>query len=233
MNARRQDQAGATGNRPVRTCIVSRAQRPPQALIRFALAPDNTVVPDLATKLPGRGAWVTNARSCLDQAVARKAFDRAWRRQVKVGEDLADQVDALLIRRALQQLSLANKAGCVITGYTNVDQRIMVEPPPWLVQAADAGADGRERLARKYGAICRSLQIAPLIIDLFSVEQISLAIGRPNVVHAAVHRARAAAGFAAATRRILSFRGIGQPLPDSASAVECVKSPSEKANDVM
>ena len=38
------------------------AVMPKDALLRFVLAPDGQVVPDLAGKLPGRGIWVTPRR---------------------------------------------------------------------------------------------------------------------------------------------------------------------------
>jgi predicted RNA-binding protein YlxR (DUF448 family) len=42
-----------------RTCIVTRAAAPVDALIRFVVAPDGQVVPDFRRRLPGRGLWVT------------------------------------------------------------------------------------------------------------------------------------------------------------------------------
>ena len=44
---------------PIRTCIVTRVERPPEEMIRFVLAPHGTVTPDLKRKLPGRGVWIT------------------------------------------------------------------------------------------------------------------------------------------------------------------------------
>jgi len=232
MNAQRHKKAGAAGACPLRTCIVSRVAQPPDNLIRFALSPDNEVVPDVAHKLPGRGAWLSNSRKVLEVAVSRRAFDRAWRRQVRVADDLIDRVDTLLVRRALDALSLANKSGCVITGFTNVEKRVEAAESMVLVQACDASIDGRERLARKYRAICGANQVEPLIIDLFSVGQISLAIGRPNVVHAAIDREGVACGFIRAAQRVVEFRTAGEPLDSGLIRSDTVESPSEKANDV-
>ena len=43
------------------------------------------MVPDLKRKLPGRGIWVTATRQALPSAVARKAFARGFKRDVRVG----------------------------------------------------------------------------------------------------------------------------------------------------
>ena len=58
---------GADG--PLRLCAVSRAQKPPDELIRFVLGPDGIVAPDLARRLPGRGVWVDATRKSVAAAV--------------------------------------------------------------------------------------------------------------------------------------------------------------------
>jgi predicted RNA-binding protein YlxR (DUF448 family) len=40
---------------------------------------DGRVVVDPRASLPGRGAWLHRDRGCLEQAIARKAFARAFR----------------------------------------------------------------------------------------------------------------------------------------------------------
>ena len=189
-----------------RTCIVKRTAYSPDDLIRFALSPSDEVVPDIATRLPGRGAWVLNSKDVLASAIARKAFDRAWRRKVTIPENLIESVDKLLERRALDTLSLANKAGCVIIGYENVRKCIENAKCVLLLQAADASVEGRQKLARKYLGVCDALKIEPQIIDLFTVTQISLAIGKPNVVHAAINCEKMTNRFAKASGRVNKFR---------------------------
>ena len=46
-------------------------------LIRFVAAPDGTVAPDLARKLPGRGLWVAADRASVETAVKKNLFSRA------------------------------------------------------------------------------------------------------------------------------------------------------------
>ena len=53
-------------------------------MIRFVLSPDSQVTPDLAARLPGRGAWVTASREAIELAVKKGAFSRAFKAQVKV-----------------------------------------------------------------------------------------------------------------------------------------------------
>ena len=104
-----------------RTCIVSGAKGAPQTMLRFALAPDNSVVPDIRCILPGRGAWTQLSAEMVRRAADKQAFSRAFRVPAVASATLAGDVDALLERNVLQSLSMANKAGLVVTGAYKVE----------------------------------------------------------------------------------------------------------------
>ena len=55
-------------------CALTRTQRPREELLRFVASPDGGLVPDLKENLPGRGVWLTLARSSVDEAVRRQVF---------------------------------------------------------------------------------------------------------------------------------------------------------------
>ena len=233
MNARPRQQVRTDGaDRPMRTCIASRQARAPEELIRFALSPQGELTPDLANTLPGRGAWVTCSKTCLQSAIEKRAFDRSFRQAVSVSDDFVGLVDRLLTGRALQSLSLANKAGNVITGFTKVNSAVGKAAVYVLMQASDASLDGKQRLASKYKAICKELAITPKIINLFSIEQLSLAMGRPNVVHAALNQGRVADEFVLAASRLSAFQLHADGTYPSLDEAIGAKSPSESANDL-
>jgi predicted RNA-binding protein YlxR (DUF448 family) len=64
---------------PVRTCVGCRQRRDQADLVRIALGADGVAVAD--RHAPGRGAWICGP-ACLETAIARRAFDRAWRTRV-------------------------------------------------------------------------------------------------------------------------------------------------------
>lgn len=170
----------------LRQCAVTRDERPIGELIRFVAGPDGAIVPDLAGKLPGRGVWVTATHSAVGQAVARNVFAKSLKRQTKVDKGLADLVTRLLAERTRQALAFANKAGLVIAGFAKVDTAIETGEAVALVQAADASDDGVEKLARKFRAVS-AVAGRPAVQSRFLVSaELSLAIGRPNVIHAAL-----------------------------------------------
>lgn len=188
-----------------RQCAVTRRSAPPEELLRFALGPDGVVVPDLKARLPGRGAWVSCARDTVRKAVSTGVFSRAFKCATKAPDDLAEQVDHLLERAALQRLSLANKAGLVICGFDKVSQAVR-NGGVTLLHAEDAAADGCRKLDRLQLAIADEPSPAPAPVRLFNAEQLSLALGRPNVVHAAVKQGGPSRKFLDSVARLGKFR---------------------------
>ncbi|WP_119698191.1 YlxR family protein [Microbacterium halotolerans] len=63
---------------PVRTCVGCRARAPRAALLRV-VAVDSVLVPDEKRSMPGRGAWLHPAPTCVRTALQRRAFARTLR----------------------------------------------------------------------------------------------------------------------------------------------------------
>lgn len=213
------------GSGPLRTCIVTRQERAPDELIRFVLDPAGAVVPDVVRRLPGRGVWVTLSRDVLAKAIERKAFARGFRKDVTVAPDLVARVEAILSRRAIESLSLANKAGLVVPGFESVHRGIEADNVLCVVHGSDAAADGTEKIDRKFRAIRRDAGISALIVTSLTIDQLSLAIGRSPVVHALLGTGRAGDNFVRATERLIRFRSDAQQsLQDNEAATggDCV-----------
>lgn len=197
--------AGGGGRSRERMCLVTRRTRPDCELIRFVSGPDGVIVPDIQSRLPGRGVWVTAERTMLTQAASGKLFARGLKADVRVSADLADQVSALLKASALGRLGLARKAGQLAVGFTKVAAAIESSKAGTVLVATDGAEDGR----RKMQAIVRRNRRANglQIIDCWSSEELSLAIGRTNVIHAAVLAGPAGESFKQAVLRLLRYEG--------------------------
>jgi predicted RNA-binding protein YlxR (DUF448 family) len=186
-----------------RFCAATRAVRPVTDMIRFVVGPDG-VVPDLKRKLPGRGIWITAEKSALAQAVAGKAFARGFKAEVKVPADLGALTERLLERAALDALAIAGKAGMVAQGFGKVEAALMRDKVVGLLHAADASADG----VRKLAAVLRTRPDAEAIpvVKSFNSAQLDLALGRSNVVHAALLAGPSRDTFLARFQRLERFR---------------------------
>ena len=186
-----------------RTCIVTRTVRPVDDMIRFVLDPDGVVVPDLKRELPGRGVWVTAQAEQVGAAVSKNAFARGFKSAAKAGSDLVDLVGNLLAKRALQLLALANKAGLVRTGFFKVCKLIEQRAAAAVIQASDGAADGEAKVSAKVSAAYANAK-SPHAVSVFTSEQLSLALGGTNVVHAALTHGRLTEEFVLAAGK---YRG--------------------------
>lgn len=188
-----------------RRCIVSGESSDDAILIRFALAPDGVVVPDVAAKLPGRGAWVRADRATLEQAVKKGAFARAFKANAKVPDALVSQTETLLSRRCLDLLGMARRANAIAIGATQVETAIRDKPVFFLIEANDGAEEGREKLM--------SLHIGlwgrpPASVACFCAEELGVALGRERVIHACLLQERLALAWAAEIGRLAGFRAI-------------------------
>ena len=195
-----------------RYCVATRTVRPVENLIRFVVGPDGQTVPDLKRKLPGRGVWVTATQEALAAAIQGRAFAHGFKRDVRVSADLVGRTEQLLEKAALDALAMANKAGLVAVGFTKVEGALVRNRVIAVLHAADASPDGVNKLdaARRRSSHAGSAAI----IASLSSSQLDLALGRPNVVHAALLAGPVSDTFLARLRRLERFR-TGDHAPNA------------------
>ncbi|MBL8566954.1 MAG: RNA-binding protein [Hyphomicrobiaceae bacterium] len=212
----------------LRLCAATRVSRTPDELIRFVASPDGGIVPDLARRLPGRGVWVGADRESIGLAVRAKAFARSLKGPVAVPADLPEQVDRLMERRLSDALALANKAGLVLTGFEKIDRKLASGSVYALVHGSDAAEGGRDKLDRKFLAVSAHPDAAERIITLLKIEQMSLAIGRSNVVHAALIKGGATERFMVEAGRLQRYRsGLGRSAIDQIPPISTLETETE------
>ena len=187
-----------------RMCIATRDVRPIDELMRFVLTPDGAPMADLKQNLPGRGVWVTATRAALDRAVKHGAFARGFKRQIKIPADFTPRTEWLLEKAVLDALGIAAKAGSVKAGFGKTEDALQHERVVALLHAAEAAADG----VRKLDAAWRKWRPAdpPVVVRLLTAAQLDLALGRPNMIHAALLAGPASDTFLARLRRLERFR---------------------------
>jgi predicted RNA-binding protein YlxR (DUF448 family) len=194
----------------MRMCAVSREVRPIDELIRFVVAPSGEVMADLKRKLPGRGLWVSASRRAVAEAVRRHQFSKGFKRDVRAAATLAADTEALLARSAVDALAMAAKAGQVISGFSKVEDALSGRRSPVqaLIHASDGAADGIRKLdalaLQNEGNRGESLPI-PIVTALTSTE-LDLALGRANVIHAALLAGPASKTFLSRSQILVRYR---------------------------
>jgi predicted RNA-binding protein YlxR (DUF448 family) len=209
-----------------RFCAATGVAKPVSEMIRFVLGPDGMVVPDLKRRLPGRGVWVTATRRALADAAKRKVFARSFRREVALPPDFVAATEQLIEQSALDALGMSRKAGKAAIGFAKAEAALAGGGAVALINAADGGADGARKLVavlrREAGAAAGRVAV----IDAFSSAQLDLALGRSNVVHAALLAGSESDTFVLRTRRLERFRA-----GDEGQSGGC-KEPDEQAGRI-
>ena len=189
--------------------LVSHQVMDESRLIRFVAGPDGQVVPDLGRKLPGRGLWVEASRASVEAAVKKNGFTRAAKTKLTAPADLADIVERLLVRRCLDLLGLARREGVLISGFEKSAASIRSGKAAWVLEAADGSADGRGKiLALARHQTCK-------ICGAFTADDLSLALGLENAIHAVLLAGGRADRWTIEVERLAGFRPLRPPHWDS------------------
>ena len=185
--------------------LVSHEVMDESRLIRFVSGPDGQVVPDLGRKLPGRGLWVEASRASVETAVKKNGFTRSAKTKLTAPADLADIVERLLVRRCLDQLGLARREGVLISGFEKSAATIRSGKAAWVLEAADGSADGRGKiLALARHQTCK-------ICGAFTADDLSLALGLENAIHAVLLAGGRADRWTIEVERLAGFRPLRPP----------------------
>jgi len=188
-----------------RRCIASGEILPEGRLLRFVADPQSRVVVDVEAKLPGRGFWVRSDRDDVARAVAKRLFSRAAKRSLYADENLPLESEARLAAHMLAKLGLARRAGELLLGFDTIKKALRsAKPPALIVEASDGAPDG----TRKLQGAALAGGVTPFVVGCFSGAELSLALGRANVVHAALKSGRMAERLIFDAGRIAGFRPL-------------------------
>jgi hypothetical protein len=141
---------------------------------------------------------VTADGAALEIARRRKLFAKAVRASVRVPDDLAQQVERLLVRRCRELLGLALRAGQAAFGYQKVREWLIARKGALLLEASD-GAPGD---CAKLRALAGELPV----VGVLTAEELGAAVGRARFVHGVLLPGKLSDAFAREAYRLAGFR---------------------------
>jgi len=207
-----------------RRCILSGDRTRPDDLIRLAIGPDGTVMPDVRARAPGRGAWIGVPRGELEAAQAKGrlkgAFARAFKGEtLAIPDDLPGRIDDALRKELLDRLGLEARSSTLITGFDKIDKAARRGQVTLLLHAADAGDDGQRKLdqAWRVGEEREGSDFAGIRLPV-DRNALSMALGRDNVVHIAMIDARAGKRVRILLDRWQKYTGCANAAQNAAPA---------------
>jgi predicted RNA-binding protein YlxR (DUF448 family) len=200
----------------MRMCAVSREVRPIGELIRFVVSPQGEVMADLKRKLPGRGLWISASRRAVAEAVRRNQFSKGFKREIRAAATLPADTEVLLVRSCTEALAMVAKAGQVVSGFSKVEGVLREGRAVALLHASDGAADGIRKLdgivRQKHGNPADSQEIPQEnsiefpIVNVLTSAELDLALGRSNVIHAALLAGPASKTFLSRCQILVRYR---------------------------
>jgi predicted RNA-binding protein YlxR (DUF448 family) len=163
---------------PERKCLATGEVCPKSELIRFVVGPDTQVVPDILSKLPGRGFYVKANKAAIAKAIDKNLFSRGAKQPVRIPANLAVTLEQALARRLIDLISLARKAGDAVAGYEKVKDWLAKDHARVLIQATDGSERGKSKLRPPEGA--------ESFVEVLTASELGLAFGRESVIHGAL-----------------------------------------------
>jgi predicted RNA-binding protein YlxR (DUF448 family)/ribosomal protein L30E len=181
-----------------RRCIVTGELHDRSGLLRFVVGPNDELVADLASRLPGRGLWLTPRRDILERAISRRLFARSAHRAIMTPPGLADRIEALLVQRCFEMIGLARRAGVAVAGFEKAREAVRMGKVGLLFLALDGAGGGR----RKICALGRGLPIAIVL----TATEMGTIFGRDHVVNIAIGDSGLTGRLITAAEKIAGFR---------------------------
>ena len=185
VTTRRQERAkksSETGTE--RTCVGCRTRHAGEDLLRCVALPAPgdkgeeamTIAIDWSGRAPGRGVYVSPSTSCVQRALHKGGFQRSLRSRLVLPEAeafLHEMRDGL--RRLMgQRLSLARRAGSVVSGEARVMSCLKQDKGLLLVLSSDLSEGSR----RKHTTNAQRKGLP--VIEVMTGEDMGACIGRPH-----------------------------------------------------
>jgi len=193
---------------PLRRCVVTRERGRPPEMLRFVVSPDRVLTPDLAARLPGRGIWLSARGDVLETARKRGAFARAARGPVTVPADLDTMLRDGLVRRMVDVLGLARRAGQAVFGFTKAREWVVAHKAGLIVRATDGS---EAELGRLLSGAGHAFPVASALTG----DSLGAVFGRDHVVHVAVMAGSLADRLVTEHRRYAGLTGTAQAATGS------------------
>jgi hypothetical protein len=160
--------------------------------------------------------WISASHQAVAEAARRNQFSKGFKRQLRVTAALAADTEALLVRGVIDALAMVAKAGQIVSGFSKVEGALEAHPGRVqvlaLIHASDGAADGIRKLDAQSTALARSkaenndqVREIPVVTALTS-EQLDLALGRSNVIHAALLAGPASKTFLSRSQILVRYR---------------------------
>ena len=159
------------------TCLSTGLKLDSRNLLKFVLAPDNSLTLDLMDKLPGEGFRISASREVLEDFCKKDLFSQTASCQVIIREDFISYVETALVEHFNSTIGFCRRAGFLIWGFEKVRNALIKKEVTLRIEALDGSTSEKRKLD--------SITIVPVLQSLYAYE-LATSFRRERLVHCAL-----------------------------------------------
>ena len=159
------------------TCLSTGLKLDSSNLLKFVLAPDNSLTLDLMDSLPGESFRISASREVLEASCKKDLFSQSASCQVIIRENFISYVETALVENFNSTLGFCRRAGFLIWGFEKVRNALIRKEVTLRIEALDGSTSEKRKLD--------SITIVPVLQSLYAYELAS-SFRRERLVHCAL-----------------------------------------------
>ena len=159
------------------TCLSTGLKLDTRNLLKFVLAPDNSLTLDLMDRLPGEGFRISASREVLEDFCKKDLFSQTASCQVIIREDFISYVETALVEHFNSTIGFCRRAGFLIWGFEKVRNALIKKEVTLRIEALDGSTSEKRKLD--------SITIVPVLQSLYAYE-LATSFRRERLVHCAL-----------------------------------------------
>ena len=163
------------------TCLSTGLKLDSKNLLKFVLAPDNSLTLDLMDNLPGRSFWITASREVLEASCKKGLFSETASCQVILRENFISYVETALVEQFNSTIGFCRRAGFLIWGFEKVKTALLKKEVILRIEALDGSKSEKRKLD--------SITIVPVLQSLYAYE-LATSFRRERLIHCALVKKR-------------------------------------------
>ena len=159
------------------TCLSTGLKLDSRNLLKFVLAPDNSLTLDLMDRLPGEGFRISASREVLEDFCKKDLFSQTASCQVIIRENFISYVETALVEHFNSTIGFCRRAGFLIWGFEKVRNALIKKEGTLRIEALDGSTSEKRKLD--------SITIVPVLQSLYAYE-LATSCRRERLVHCAL-----------------------------------------------
>ena len=159
------------------TCLSTGLKLDSRNLLKFVLAPDNSLTLDLMDRLPGESFRISASREVLEDFCKKDLFSQTASCQVIIREDFISYVETALVEHFNSTIGFCRRAGFLIWGFEKVRNALIKKEVTLRIEALDGSTSEKRKLD--------SITIVPVLQSLYAYE-LATSFRRERLVHCAL-----------------------------------------------